>query len=510
MTRALALFALLQGLLYCSLLPLWEGYDEPYHYGYALYLASEREFPVVDRTPLQDEVWRSMFAAPASHMNAGLLPGMISYRSYFEMEPAARRAMRGRLYSGQALPEVGRPAPHNYEAQQPPVAYLPLAAIEWAIPGGALPWRAYRLRLFCAFLSLALVVYASLQLGELMGLRRAYLGAAVFLLLATQNLYGAIAHVANDWLSVALIPLLFLAAERFRQRPAVREAVVFALTLAAGLLTKSYFLVFVPFAVLLVLWVGRKQIWVFAGLVAAAAGPWYLRNVLLYDSLSGLQASVRAIPHADVMRVFWSVRWSPALLGLARSALWNSNSSFGIFSQTTLNVLLLLLTAGAALWLRGALRKQATPAAWLVVAGCAVFSVIPIYVMVLFGTVFKGIVTNANSWHSAGLLPGVFLLAMSGFSQGGRPGRWLARGTIAAGVYVLVLTYFAKLIPLYAGFEGRANLRFLSSLYFAQPAAVMARLGETAMLSGGVVVILALATTVCGVVLGCRLARALD
>jgi hypothetical protein len=510
MTRLLAVFALLQGLLYCSLLPLWEGYDEPYHYGYALYLASEREFPVVDRTLLQEQIRRSIYAAPASRMNASVLPGLISYRSYFEMEPAARRAMRERMYLGQVLPEVSRPPLHNYEAQHPPLAYLPLAAIEWAVPGGALPWRVYRLRLFCAFLSLALVVYASMRLGELMGLRRAYLGAAVFLLLTTQNLYGAIAHVANDWLSVALIPLLFLAAEHFRKRPAPREAVVFALTVAAGLLTKSYFLVFVPFAALLVLWVGRKQIWIFAGLVAAIAGPWYARNLLLYDSLTGFQASVRAIPRAEVMRLLWSARWPSALLGLARSALWNSNSSFTTFSQTTLNVLLLLLAAGAALWLRAALRKQAAPAAWLVVAGSTVFSVILIYAMVLFGAAYGSIFPNTSSWYCAGLLPGVFLLAMSGFSQGGRAGRWLARAVLGLSVYVLALTYFAKLMPLYAGFEGRANPAFLLDIYLRQRGEFITRLGDTAMFGGVTVVALALATTVYAVVLGYRLSRALD
>jgi hypothetical protein len=192
-------------------------------------------------------------------------------------------------------------------------------------------------------------------------------------------------------------------------------------------------------------------------------------------------------------------------MGLARSALWNANSSFTVFSQATLNVLLLLLAAGAALWLRGALRKQAAPAAWLAVAGTTLFSTIPIYGMVLLGAAYRGISPNVDSWYSAGLLPGVFLLAMSGFSQGGRPGRWLARGTIAAGVYVLALTYFAKLIPLYAGFDGRANLRFLSSLYFAQPAAVVARLGETAMLGGSVVAVLALATTGWAIVLAWRI-----
>jgi hypothetical protein len=104
----------------------------------------------------------------------------------------------------------------------------------------------------------------------------------------------------------------------------------------------------------------------------------------------------------------------------------------------------------------------------------------------------------------------VFLLTMSGFSQAGRAGQWLARGTIAVCIYVLALTYFAKLIPLYAGFDGRANLRSLSSLYFQQPAAVLARLGETALLGGVVVAILALATTGWALVLAWRLARALD
>jgi hypothetical protein len=101
---------------------------------------------------------------------------------------------------------------------------------------------------------------------------------------------------------------------------------------AAGLLAKSYFLVFVPFAALLALWVERRRIWVFAGLVAAIAGPWCARNVLLCGSLTGFQASVRTIPQADMMRVFWSMKWPSALMGLAHSALWNANSSFTVFS----------------------------------------------------------------------------------------------------------------------------------------------------------------------------------
>ena len=508
--RALALFALLHGLLYCSLLPLWEGFDEPYHYGYVEHLGSEREVPVADHTVLTEEIYRSMHLAPASYLNVRNVPDLIPFDAYFRMDAAARRDLRARLYTLPPELRTKMTGPYNYEAQQPPLAYLPLAALQWVAPGGAIPWRVFRLRLFCAFASLALLIYAVARLGQSMGMNPAYLAAAVFMLLTTQNLYAAVAHVANDWLSVALIPLLFLAAERFWRKPETRTMALFALALTAGLLAKSYFLVFVPFASLLVLWAGRKRIWVFAGLVVALAGPWYVRNVLLYHSLTGLQASARAIPLAGVVRTFLTTSWPHALAGMAHGMLWNANSSFTAFSQATLNVLLLLLAAGAAFWLRGVRGRRGTPAEWLVLAGSAIFTAIPIYTMVLFSSGFGRVYANVNSWYGAGLLPGAFLLAMSGFSSGGRAGRWLARAALALNVYILALTYFAKLIPLYAGFDGRANSRFLSALYLHQRGELIARLSDAAMLSGGVVIALALATTVYAGILAYRLCRALD
>ena len=224
----------------------------------------------------------------------------------------------------------------------------------------------------------------------------------------------------------------------------------------------------------------------------------------------GLQASVRAIPRDAVVQTILSTSWPPVLAGMARGMLWNANSSFISFSQATLNVLLLLLAAGAAFWLRMVRNRRCTSAEWLVLAGSAVFTAIPVYAMVLASTGLGRVYSTANSWHGAGLLPGAFLLAMMGFSSGGRAGRWLARAVLGLSVYVLALTYFAKLMPLYAGFEGRATLGFLSDIYLRQRGEFLARLGDAAMLGGGTVTALALATTVYAVVLGYRLSRALD
>jgi hypothetical protein len=55
----LILFGALNGLLYSSLLPLWEGFDEPFHYAYVQDLSVDQRLPVLGRANLSAEVWRS-------------------------------------------------------------------------------------------------------------------------------------------------------------------------------------------------------------------------------------------------------------------------------------------------------------------------------------------------------------------------------------------------------------------------------------------------------------------
>ncbi|MCX6620199.1 MAG: hypothetical protein NTY38_03815, partial [Acidobacteria bacterium] len=67
-------YACLHGLLYVSLLPLWEGYDEPYHYGYVRQLAARFEIPNLKHSSLSAEIWQSMLLAPTSYLNARNAP----------------------------------------------------------------------------------------------------------------------------------------------------------------------------------------------------------------------------------------------------------------------------------------------------------------------------------------------------------------------------------------------------------------------------------------------------
>src|SRR5947209_6416851 len=59
-------YALMNAVLYSMLLPLWEGFDEPFHFGYVQYLANGNGFPDPRTSRLSQEVGSSLSLAPAS------------------------------------------------------------------------------------------------------------------------------------------------------------------------------------------------------------------------------------------------------------------------------------------------------------------------------------------------------------------------------------------------------------------------------------------------------------
>src|SRR6185503_18274146 len=96
---ALLAYGLLNATLYTGLLPLWEGFDEPFHYGYVQQLREGRSFPRLGETTLSSEVWASILAAPASHIVRRNIPGTITFGEYFALPVEERSRLRERLES---------------------------------------------------------------------------------------------------------------------------------------------------------------------------------------------------------------------------------------------------------------------------------------------------------------------------------------------------------------------------------------------------------------------------
>ncbi|MGH9666740.1 MAG: hypothetical protein ACRD9L_20140, partial [Bryobacteraceae bacterium] len=140
MTRALLVtYAVANAIVYSMLLPLWEGFDEPFHFGYVQELAKGRGIPDPRTSCLSREVGLSLSIAPGSSVVQQNLPEITTYVDFFKRQRRgdAIRNWRApdresRWQSSQIL---------NYEAQQAPLAYAVLAIPERVFAFIRLPTR---------------------------------------------------------------------------------------------------------------------------------------------------------------------------------------------------------------------------------------------------------------------------------------------------------------------------------------------------------------------------------
>ncbi len=496
------LLGLANTVLYASLLPLWEGFDEPFHFGYVESLAVQHQLPVLGQTALSREIEESIRLAPASHVVRQNIPHVMTFAEYHALPEQERAERRRRLWS---IPtgwrrEAGTGS-LNYEAQQAPLAYAvqaPLAAWWSSAP---LPARVWRIRMAVAVASAAAVFWA---LHALAGLLELGVFARRVMLLAAfcwQMLYATSAHVANDWLAVALSAWFFVSLLRFRENPSRRRAAALGAILAAGLLTKAYFLVWAALAMAAAAeTVFHKRarprvLWWAALPVMLAAAPWYARNLALYGSLSGMQQSAMGLTLADAVRAGLAMPWAEALWKMARAAVWTGNNSFNTFSASTAGALAALLVFAAALWTRTARASRHLGAELWLALGCALYGAAHLYAVCMFWAEMPGVVSTTPWYVPAAMAPFLALVAL-GVERCGRLSRWLGAALAVMSAYMIAATYALKLIPQYAGCgPGAMRWSTLHGCYAGNSERTLRLLADTAL--GSVWLILPLAALVC-------------
>jgi hypothetical protein len=232
-------------LLYSALLPLWEGFDEPFHFGYVQYLANGQGLPDPRTSSLSREIATSLTIAPASGLVRVNLPEIkTTFSEYFSLTAIQRAAIHDQL---RAIPTEWRlEGSHfgNYEAQQAPLAYVLPALPERVLAGVPLPTRVLALRIVESSAGMLLLYWGALGLLEEFRLGDSYKSAAIFCIFSSQMTWATLAHVANDWLAVPLAVWLLTLTIRYWRDPNLRSAIWVGVVLALGLLTKAYFLAF--------------------------------------------------------------------------------------------------------------------------------------------------------------------------------------------------------------------------------------------------------------------------
>jgi len=210
-------------------------------------------------------------------------------------------------------------------------------------------------------------------------------------------------------------------------------------------------------------------------IVAVCAGPWYVRNVRLYGVVMGTQDARGGIGLGAVLSRAPRMNWPKVAVDSVREALWTGNNSFRTFSTGAINTAIALCVVALLLWL---FTRHARPE-WVVAAYCALFAAALAYNGAAAEIMTRGASSTPAPWYSQVLVTPLVVLAALGAS------RWRIGPLVAAAQallfgYILTATYVVKLIPLYAGYEGRGTVREIAALY-RNFSALSERLGSVAL-----------------------------
>jgi len=327
----------------------------------------------------------------------------------------------------------------------------------------SLSTRVLALRLVLGVGTILLLWIGARGLARRLGLSEVMESAALFVIFSCQMLYGATCHIANDALLIPWTVFFLNAVIDSFETPAYRRTALVAILMALGLLIKASLLIFLPltFVAPVVLLIRRALL--SAGILAVLAGPWYLRNLLLYHNLTGTVDTTSGIGPAEVARAAVSIPWLTSVSAMAHTALWTGNNSFTTFSVSTLNIILALLAIAGTLY---AIRFRRTTAELVTLAGIALGCAGLALVTVFFFHATKGAIIAAMPWYMQILLAPVVLLCFLGLARWNRWGRWIAIATVLPWAYVAAASWVAKLVPLYGGFtDSHARPRQLLAWY---------------------------------------------
>jgi hypothetical protein len=481
--RLLLAYAALNAVLYSMVLPLWEGFDEPFHFGYVQQLANGQGLPDARSAGLSREVWEAILYAPASDPVKANLPQVVTYSEYFSWPPERRSAVQRRLRD---IPGDYRWQPSNagnYEAQHPPLAYLPLAIPERLLAGIQLPPRVLILRMVAALAGAFLLFSATVALCSELSIGEAHQNVVLFCVLSSQMTWATLAHVANDWLAVPLAVWTLVFMIRAASSPTPANLVSASLTLSAGLLTKAYFLALVPVlsgisAIRGSSLTGKLRGFLTqAAIIVICAAPWYIRNYRLYHVLTGMQEARAGVGPSKVLGAAFALDWPRVVATSIRAALWTANNTLHSFSLGTMNLVVAVCTAAFLLWIL----SRHTPREWVVMAYCAAFALALAYAAVVAYVRTGNPLSTPAAWYMQVLVAPTLALLLLGTARWPRSGKVLAIWIALLFGYVLAVTYVFKLIPLYAGYEGRGSLKEIAALYLGRFHLLSANLDSAAI-----------------------------
>jgi hypothetical protein len=497
-------YGVLNSVLYSGLLPLWDGFDEPFHYSYVRTLAETHRPPTV-RSAMPPDVWRSLPLAPASHIVKRNIAAVITFDEYFRLPPEARLDLRTRLLQLRADATAASGA-QNYEAQQAPLAYALMWAIDGGRSGAPLVYRVLLLRILLGSLSVVLTGVLAWRLADLLGLPDTLRNTLLFVLFSSQVFYASTAHVSNDWLTVPMFSLVLLISLIAYRKPYAGNFALLGLVLGLALLTKASLLALAPFALAIAFW--RRRPVPFLATCLLIAGPWYVRNLILFRNVSAMQETAGGAPALEVLRSAVHVPWIQTISTAAVSSIWIGNNSATTFSLKTVLAALALLAITLGMYVVAALRRTPPTPERIVVAACAAYLGGLAYYAAASYRYTNGAGITIAPWYIQPLEPALLCLCFVGVLGAGTLGRLIPIAMTWLWAYLMIATYVVKLIPFYSGHVvEHARLGDLVRYYSASLPTLRTNLATTALFPPDLVLCLTAAVTAAAMLLATAVTR---
>jgi hypothetical protein len=325
------LFFLLTAIFIGLILPLGEGFDEPYHFGYIQYIAQTHRLPPGPHLHLSVELENFLQHQPMGWRLQQIFPEFHTQEHYWQESTSDREteniAIRNLRFSGSYVEGSSRFA-EQYESHQPPLYYAVSAPLFLRLSRSfSLVDTFLAMRIWSVILASA-VVPLSYFLA-----RRASDSSVVprfvaVLVAMFPGLYPDLVRISNDALMVPLAAAVLLCLARWLDLRTTGSAVLLGLTLAAGLSTKAFFIP-IALAVLLTLIAVKK--FRLAGMIALTSAVscfWYIRNAWITGSATGLPETVSSQSTIlSSLRSMGGIRWWDVLKLTAVSHIWMGNWS---------------------------------------------------------------------------------------------------------------------------------------------------------------------------------------
>ena len=467
--------ALVNGILYCCMLPLWEGFDEPFHYAYIQSISQSHVLPVLNRTPISQEIRRSLDGGPVSRLLSEAVQGSISFEAWSKLTGQEKKSHFDQLEKLTLRRNEESGGILNYEAQQAPLTYILYWPMDWALASLPLRSRVLWMRIAGAIASTVFLFLGLERLSHALGLNGVLRLACLTVCFEAQMLWASIAHLGNDVLAVPLTVWFLATLVIAVRRGSARDLLAVSLIFALGLLTKAYFLAFAPLMVALLIWLiaVRRVTWKAAALstvlIVLIDAPWYGRNCILYNSFSGTQQSVAGIGLRQAVAAFPHIQWSSSALDFAFWSLWTGNWSFLSFSKNTLYLELVLLSGALVCYLLR-LSRMEREEVWLL-CGCLLFALGLVYQTCVTWAASQGQSTHPEPWYAQGVFAVLVVLCFRGLSLSGRLGRAIAILLLLVTAWIAALTYPVKLLPYYGAAISRSTAARLWAWWRMHPTA---------------------------------------